>query len=50
LALHAATQPVAAASIEPVLRAFDLVVVDWCRGAAVGVDDLPDYLRAVATV
>jgi len=50
LAFTAAGGPVPAACIEPVLRGFDLVVVDWCRCAAIGPDDLTDYLGAVGTL
>lgn len=52
LGLHfaAAGGPVPAAWIEPIMRAFDLVVVDWCRGAAVEADHLTEYLRAVGRI
>lgn len=39
--------PVPIAAIEAVLGAFDLVLVDWCRGAVVGPDRLADYLGAI---
>jgi hypothetical protein len=49
LDLATAGGPVPATAIEPVLRAFDLVVVDWCRCAAIEPDGLSDYLRAIDT-
>jgi hypothetical protein len=41
--------PVPVASVDPVLRACDLVVVDRCRCVALEPDGLPDYLRAIGT-
>ena len=43
----AAGGPIPAESIELVLREFDLVLVDWCRCAAVGPDNITDYLAAL---
>jgi hypothetical protein len=40
-------RPATAADIEPVLHAFDLVLVDWCRCAAVVPEHLTDYLNSV---
>jgi hypothetical protein len=31
-------------AIEPVLRGFDLALVDWCRCAAIGPDSVAEYL------
>jgi hypothetical protein len=39
--------PISLTSIEPVLRAFDVVLVDWCRCAVVDPSNLVDYARAV---
>jgi hypothetical protein len=47
VAFTAAGDPVAAGCIEPVLREFDLVLIDWCRCAAISPDNLTHYLRAV---
>jgi hypothetical protein len=41
-------EPVQAADIEPVLHAFDLVLVDWCRCAAVLPENLAGYLNSVS--
>ena len=50
LALAAAGGRIPAEAVGPVLREFDLVLVDWCRCAAVGPDNLPDYLAALDRV
>jgi hypothetical protein len=34
-------------AIEPVLREFDLALVDWCRCAAIGPDRVADYLAGL---
>jgi len=45
LGLHIGSDrgPLPVASVEPILRAFDLMVVDWCQCAAVDADGLANY-------
>jgi len=44
LSVVAADGPIPTKAIEPVLREFDLVLVDWCRCAAIGPDNVTEYL------
>jgi hypothetical protein len=50
LQFNAAGDPVPAAVLGTVLRMFDLVLVDWCRCAAIDADGLTEYLSAIGTM
>jgi hypothetical protein len=39
--------PISTEAIEPVLREFDLALVDWCRCAAIGPDSVAEYLAGL---